>query len=51
MTRKTIILHILAMEKTQPAYAKWALGNYDDMLPWMDIRAAYDYIKLKGKSC
>jgi len=48
MTRKFIIKHILWMEESDPDYAAWALGNYDDLLPWMDIRAAYDYIKSKG---
>jgi hypothetical protein len=37
------------MEKTQPDYAIWALDHYDQALPWMDIRAAYDYMKEKMK--
>lgn len=35
--RKTLIAHILMMKTLDPDYARWALVQYANALPWLDL--------------
>lgn len=37
MSRIELINHILRMKQLDTDYARWALGQYSQQLPWLDL--------------
>lgn len=37
MSRTDLIDHILRMKQLDTDYARWALTQYSQMLPWLDL--------------
>jgi hypothetical protein len=50
--RKRLIDHILTLKELDEEYARWALQNYLEMLPWLElikgVKERLDEVRAKG---
>ena len=52
MSRTDLIDHILRMKEFDTDYARWALAQYSQILPWLDlnqgVKQALSLVALEG---